>query len=201
MLTVRFFVQRHGKYDSDFNLTEEGKQQVQQSAKKHCTGVNFDYAFSSEQARARQTAEHALVAVGQEQLGQNIRVEQGFGYLFAEDQRWPHEKLLEQIAEAKRAGHTITVDFVIAELRNPPIIKMAAGLLMTMHQWAQRIAERGNSADTTINVLVGSHGTNVLATLEPQTTPWAAYADIMCYQFEVNEQGESKLVASHYMPA
>lgn len=199
MQTVRFFIQRHGRHNG--GLSEAGRQQVQQAAKKHLSDVKFDYVFSSEQDRARQTAEQTLIAVGQEHLRKNIKIEGGFGYLFAEDPRWPHEKLLEQIAEAKQAGHTITVDFVLAELRNPPILKMAGGLLLTMYQWAQRLVERGGTANTAINVLVGSHGTNVLAALEPKTTPWAEYADIMCYELEVNEQGESKLVASRYMPA
>ncbi|MEX0649420.1 MAG: phosphoglycerate mutase family protein [Candidatus Andersenbacteria bacterium] len=195
--TVRFFVQRHGKHDG--NLTEEGIQQVQEAAKKHLSGVHFDCAFSSEVPRARQTAEQALIAIGQEQLIKSIREEPGFGYAFAEDPRWPNENLLKQIADAEKAGRIVTVEFILNELRNPPCLKTAAGLLLTMHQRARWLAF--TKQGPCINVLVGSHGTNVLATLQPKVTPWARNADIMYYEFKVERPGASQLIHSQYLPA
>lgn len=197
MPSVQFYVQRHGEHNG--SLTSKGKQQVRNATLRHLKGLQFHYAFCSEILRARETLSHALDALNQGRLFNRVRIEPGFGYQFADDPRWPHEKLLEQIEQASTTKDVITVDFVLSELCNPPCIRIAGALLMTMHQWAQRLSEKGG--ESPINVMVGSHGTNVLATLTPKETPWAKNGDIMFYRFRVDDFGQSELECSTYLPA
>jgi hypothetical protein len=194
---VHFFLQRHGYHQGD--LTELGKRQVQRAAIKHLKGKLFDKVFSSEMPRAVQTAEQALLALGHTPVV--VQTDLCFGYSFAEDARWPHAHLLKQIDQARKMGVSITVDYVLNSMRDPPCLRAAGGLLYTMHQWAQRVVENKPAGTLGVNILVGSHGTNVLASTTPQQTPWANFADIMRYDFGVDCNGNSRLIASEYLAA
>lgn len=192
-IRVFFDVMRHGEKDLD-QLTPKGFEQVKASAKANLNAFTYIAAFYSGMSRTKQTVETALQAIGQAVC--NIRKEWGFGYLWAEDPKWPIGEALDRVIARVSAGEAETAALWIEEW---PVTRAIRGRFIgTLEKWALHFAEQLNrdlsrgpihpDMDVPkLRVLVGSHSpTSELACLDPASTPRLREADGITYCMEVD---------------
>jgi broad specificity phosphatase PhoE len=160
---IDFYLVRHGKHDGT-HLTEEGRAQVEASARKNLSSIRCcDLIFSSGMPRAIETAEvayEAIVGSGTAMSVTPIRKDTGFGYEFAEadgaKQLWPWEECQKQVAAAEKAGERVTVAWMIQNWIPTRTVRQV--LLCTMRHWAERLtASIDEAVRGRVCILVGSH--------------------------------------------
>lgn len=193
---VIFDVMRHGEKDGD-KLTPKGKEQVAVSARANLTGRNYVLVLHSEMQRARETVHEVLQTIGIDPSSIDIMVEEGFGYEWAIDPRWPAK----EVQRIKASGEATTVDFWIEKW--PSACMLRGRVMATLLFWAQMIVEDEDAGEEEVHVLVGSHSPcGDMAAIDPKTTDALGEADIMRYTVEVDLKTlEAKIVSSKVLRA
>lgn len=207
--TVRWLLVRHGAH-KDGHLTEEGKRQVRESVSRHLTGVDPDYAFSSELERALETVTVTVGTLGtQKAPAERVVMDPGFGFAFPERvllPDFPYAEANRRVQAAEATGMKVSV-YDIFTTYWPPALMIGGMLYATMRSWSARIALERACAEVSARrdrpevdecvCLAGTHGSMVYATLNPKATSGnPGYGEIMEYVFEVDEDGDAKLVSS-----
>ncbi len=204
-VTVVFDAMRHGLKDGDA-LTPEGLRQVTRTARTNLRDRNYRFVFFSGMGRAFETVQIVLDTLDALELviPEPIR-EEGFGYAWAMDDRFPIENANDDVRAAVSADNTENV--VDLWLTVWPVVaaSIRGRFRGTLEGWARMIAtdDRLREKGEPIHCLIGSHSPCAeLACLDPKTFPKMNETDICRYTLEVDDEtGQVGLVSSKYIPA
>ncbi|USN53338.1 MAG: histidine phosphatase family protein [Candidatus Nomurabacteria bacterium] len=178
---------RHGEREGD-QLTALGTRQVSASAEANLAGTRYLLAFHTGMTRTYQTAETILSTL--EGAGSlTPRAEEGFGVVWALNQKWPIQTAQDQIKSLVASGAAETAALWTSSW--PPALAILGRFLGTLEKWttyaAMRAAEDGSPVGDGVRFLVASHSPCAeLAALDPSATPRLGPADGITYEIEVD---------------
>lgn len=200
---VNVFIQRHGMYDTEGNLTQEGKVRIERFVRAHLMGREIHGVFSSDKPRGRQTAEHQLKILNLKDKIK-IREEPGFGHssiegMLAHTHPW---KPFEEIVLARQARREPTpLRFMLENYFPTHVIRHVLGITMNM---LVRQASHQHGLHE-LNLLCGGHASGAWAAPEDMldtSEGYPDYGEIMHYRWAVTSlYAPAKLILCKHLTA
>lgn len=184
---VRFILMRHPEHIQGV-IGQEGEERIRRAVKEldfvHRFGC-VHYTFCTDVPRARRTAEVVLKVLGHQDPQQICEDRNfGFGYLESETEAKHPWRAAEEKIKALQQQGLVTVQDLIDGMW-PPALTIRHVLRATMERRAE---ELNPPIGQIVNVLVGNHGINVLATPTPtKTNGYPPFCSVAVYEYRLDD--------------